>query len=232
MIPMPTAMSEPNKTGTDAVLTEPAPGDDDVAATSSPGPSRKRPKPGERRIQILQTLAQMLEQPDADRITTAALAAKLQVSEAALYRHFASKAQMFEGLIEFIENSIFTLINQIAERQTDPGSQAAHMVSVVLQFGEKNPGMTRVMVGDALVFENDRLQTRMNQFFDRIEGQLRQGLRAGADANGSATPTVDANAQASTLVSFCVGRLQRYARSGFKRSPTEHLEASLRLLAA
>jgi TetR/AcrR family transcriptional regulator len=224
-------MSEPNKTGSVATLTASAPADDDVA-TAPGGPARKRPKPGERRIQILQTLAQMLEQPDADRITTAALAARLQVSEAALYRHFASKAQMFEGLIEFIETSIFTLINQIAERETDHGSQVAHMVSVLLQFGEKNPGMTRVMVGDALVFENDRLQARMNQFFDRIEGQLRQSLRSAAEAEGSATPTVDANAQASALVSFCVGRLQRYARSGFKRNPTEHLEASLRLLAS
>jgi TetR/AcrR family transcriptional regulator len=224
-------MSETNKTGPVATLTPPAPGDDDVATATQAGPVRKRPKPGERRIQILQTLAQMLEQPDADRITTAALAAKLQVSEAALYRHFASKAQMFEGLIEFIETSIFTLINQIAERQTDHGSQVANMVSVLLQFGEKNPGMTRVMVGDALVFENERLQARMNQFFDRIESQLRQGLRAAADASGSATPTVEANAQASALVSFCVGRLQRYARSGFKRNPTEYLDAALRLLA-
>jgi TetR/AcrR family transcriptional regulator len=224
-------MSETNKTGPVATLTPPAQGDDDVATATQAGPARKRPKPGERRIQILQTLAQMLEQPDADRITTAALAAKLQVSEAALYRHFASKAQMFEGLIEFIETSIFTLINQIAERQTDHGSQVANMVSVLLQFGEKNPGMTRVMVGDALVFENERLQARMNQFFDRIESQLRQGLRAAADASGSATPTVEANAQASALVSFCVGRLQRYARSGFKRTPTEYLDAALRLLA-
>jgi TetR/AcrR family transcriptional regulator len=224
-------MSDTNKTGPVATLTAPA-GDDDVATAAQAAPVRKRPKPGERRIQILQTLAQMLEQPDADRITTAALAARLQVSEAALYRHFASKAQMFEGLIEFIETSIFTLINQITEREGDHASQVAHMVSVLLQFGEKNPGMTRVMVGDALVFENDRLQARMNQFFDRIESQLRQGLRAAAEAGGSATPTVDANAQASALVAFCVGRLQRYARSGFKRSPTEHLDTALRLLTA
>jgi TetR/AcrR family transcriptional regulator len=192
---------------------------------------RKRPKPGERRVQILQTLAQMLEQPGAERITTAALAAKLDVSEAALYRHFASKAQMFEGLIEFIESSIFSLVNQITERDGDRASQAARILAVVLQFGEKNPGMTRVMVGDALVFENERLQARMNQFFERIEAQLRQALRDAAQAAGSQTPTVDANAQASTMVSFCAGRLQRYARSGFKRSPTEHLDASLRLLA-
>ena len=193
---------------------------------------RKRPKPGERRVQILQTLASMLEQPGAERITTAALAAKLDVSEAALYRHFASKAQMFEGLIEFIEQSVFTLANQISERETVGQVQAQKVITVLLQFGEKNPGMTRVMVGDALVFENDRLVTRMNQFFDRIESQLRQCLRGAAELAGSVTPTVDANAQASVLTSFAVGRLQRYARSGFKRLPTEHLDAALALMAA
>jgi TetR/AcrR family transcriptional regulator len=174
----------------------------------------------------------MLEQPGAERITTAALAAKLDVSEAALYRHFASKAQMFEGLIEFIESSVFTLVNQINERESDAAVQVRKVLTVLLQFGEKNPGMVRVMVGDALVFENDRLLTRMNQFFDRIESQLRQSLRAAAEAAGSATPTVDANAQASVLTAFAVGRLQRYARSGFKRSPTEHLDAALNLLVA
>jgi TetR/AcrR family transcriptional regulator len=193
-------------------------------------PARKRPKPGERRIQILQTLASMLEQPGAERITTAALAAKLDVSEAALYRHFASKAQMFEGLIEFIESSVFTLVNQIGERDEAARTQVRKVLTVLLQFGEKNPGMTRVMVGDALVFENDRLLTRMNQFFDRIESQLRQALRNAAEASGSVTPTVDANAQASVLTAFAVGRLQRYARSGFKRTPTEHLDAALNLL--
>ena len=113
--------------------------------------TRKRPRPGERRVQILQTLARMLEQPGAERITTAALAARLEVSEAALYRHFASKAQMFEGLIEFIETTVFTLINQVVERETQPSLQAQKVCVLLLQFGEKNPGMTRVMVGDALV---------------------------------------------------------------------------------
>jgi TetR/AcrR family transcriptional regulator len=168
----------------------------------------------------------------AARVTTAALAAKLEVSEAALYRHFASKAQMFEGLIEFIETSIFTLLNQIIEREGGGVVQAQKIVSVLLQFGERNPGMTRVMVGDALVYENERLQNRMNQFFDRIESSLRQVLRAAAEASGSATPTVDANAQASVLVSFIIGRLQRYARSGFKRLPGEQLDAALRMLAS
>ena len=191
---------------------------------------RKRPKPGERRIQILQTLAAMLEQPGAERITTAALAARLEVSEAALYRHFASKAQMFEGLIEFIETSIFSLLNQIAEKNDASSVKARHMVTVVLQFAQRNPGMARVMVGDALVFENDRLEQRMNQFFERFESSLRQVLREQAQSQSSATPTVDANVQASVLLSFVVGRLQRFARSGYKRLPTEHLDASLALL--
>jgi TetR/AcrR family transcriptional regulator len=181
---------------------------------------RKRPKPGERRVQILQTL------------TTAALAGRLDVSEAALYRHFASKAQMFEALIEFIEQSVFTLINQIGERESVPAVQVQKALTVLLQFGEKNPGMTRVMVGDALVFENERLLARMNQFFERFESQLRQSLRGVAEGVGSTTPTVDANAQASVLTAFAVGRLQRFARSGFRRSPTEHLDAALRMLTA
>jgi TetR/AcrR family transcriptional regulator len=195
-------------------------------------PTRKRPKPGERRIQILQTLASMLEQPGAERITTAALAAKLDVSEAALYRHFASKAQMFEGLIEFIESSVFTLVNQIVERESSGAVQAQRVAALVLQFGEKNPGMVRVMVGDALVFEHERLNARMNQFFDRVESQLRQSLRLAAEAAGSTTPTVDASASASTLTAFIIGRLQRYARSGFKRNPSEHLDGALARLTA
>ena len=190
---------------------------------------RKRPRPGERRVQILETLATMLQEPGAERVTTAALAAKLEVSEAALYRHFASKAQMFEGLIEFIEQSVFTLVNQIVERDTDARVQVQKVLAVLLQFGEKNPGMTRVMVGDALVFENDRLTARMNQFFERIESQLRQSLRLIAEGAGSQTPTVDAQAQASALTAFAIGRLQRFARSGFRKSPTEHLDVALRL---
>ena len=192
--------------------------------------TRKRPRPGERRVQILQTLARMLEQPGAERITTAALAARLEVSEAALYRHFASKAQMFEGLIEFIETTVFTLINQVVEREAQPSLQAQKVCVLLLQFGEKNPGMTRVMVGDALVFEHERLIARMNQFFDRVESQLRQCLRAAAEAAGSPTPTVDAQALASATTALLVGRLQRYARSGFKRLPTEHLEPALQRL--
>jgi len=195
--------------------------------------SRKRPRPGERRIQILQALAAMLETPGAERITTAALAARLDVSEAALYRHFASKAQMFEGLIDFIEQSVFTLVQQIAAREVSGDARARQIVDMVLHFGEKNPGMTRVMVGDALVFEHERLQQRMNLFFDKIEAALRQNLREVVpSANASPTPDADAQVVASLLTAFVVGRLQRFARSGFRRLPSEHLDRSLARMVA
>lgn len=204
-----------------------SPAQDDAAPAAA---GRKRPRPGERRVQILQTLAQMLEQPGAERVTTAALAARLQVSEAALYRHFASKAQMFEGLIDFIEGSVFGLINQINEREGDGRARAARIVAMVLQFGEKNPGMTRVMVGDALVFEHERLQQRLNQLFDKLEAALRQCLREGAaaaDDSDVLTPDADAQVTASVLTAFVVGRLQRFARSGFRRMPADQLDACL-----
>ena len=175
-------------------------------------------KTGERKAQILQTLAAMLENPKGERITTALLAARLEVSEAALYRHFASKAQMFEGLIEFIETTLFTLINKIAEETKDGASQAQQIVAVLLGFAEKNPGMTRVLIGDALVTEDERLQARMNQLYDRIEASLRQALRI-AQAAG-AWPG-DPAAEAGVLIAFMLGRLHLYAKSGFKRSPQE-----------
>ena len=204
---------------------------------AQPVPVRKRPKPGERRVQILQTLASMLQQPGLERITTAALASRLSVSEAALYRHFASKAQMFEGLIDFIEQTVFTLVNQITKAEPGPlesgaeqgAYQAQRVVAMVIHFAEKNPGMTRVMVGDALVHENERLQQRMNQFFDKLEASLRQCLRGPVMQANSATPTLDAQVKASALTAFLLGRLQRFARSGYKRMPSEHLEASLAL---
>jgi len=204
---------------------------------AQPVPVRKRPKPGERRVQILQTLASMLQQPGLERITTAALASRLSVSEAALYRHFASKAQMFEGLIEFIEQTVFTLVNQITKAEPGPlesgaeqgAYQAQRVVAMVIHFAEKNPGMARVMVGDALVHENERLQQRMNQFFDKLEASLRQCLRGPVMQANSATPTLDAQVKASALTAFLLGRLQRFARSGYKRMPSEHLEASLAL---
>src|SRR5260221_484478 len=130
---------------------------------------RTMAKTGERKAQILQTLAAMLENPKGERITTALLAARLEVSEAALYRHFASKAQMFEGLIEFIESSVFGLINQIAEREAGGVDQAHAILQMLLSFAANNPGMTRVLIGDALVNEDDRLQLRMNQFYDKVE---------------------------------------------------------------
>jgi TetR/AcrR family transcriptional regulator len=138
---------------------------------------------------------------------------------------------------------VFSLVNQIVDREQAwragcrgapsamPGTrQAANVVLMLMQFAEKNPGMTRVMVGDALVFENERLQQRMNQFFDKIEATLKQSLRADLDVPGSPTPTVDAQVRASVVTAFVVGRLQRFARSGFKRLPSEHLDASLRLI--
>ena len=193
--------------------------------------TRKRPKPGERRVQILQVLAEMLQQSGAERVTTAALAARLAVSEAALYRHFASKAQMFEALIDFIESSVFGLINQIGEREPAGRARAARIVAMVLQFGEKNPGMARVMVGDALVFEHERLQQRMNQFFDKLDAALRQSLRDGALADSAEpatlTPDADARVRASVLTAFVAGRLQRFARSGFRRAPSEQLGACI-----
>ncbi|WP_066253225.1 nucleoid occlusion factor SlmA [Hydrogenophaga flava] len=219
-------MSSSASSSTAAASTEAA----SEGAESTESGGRKRPKPGERRVQILQALATMLEQPGAERVTTAALAARLEVSEAALYRHFASKAQMFEGLIEFIEQSVFGLVNQLGEREPDPVLRSRKLVTLLLQFGEKNPGMARVMVGDALVYENERLQQRMNLFFDKIESALRQNLREIAVLSSASTPTVDAQADASVITAFCMGRLQRFARSGFKRLPSENLDHGLRLL--
>ena len=188
-------------------------------------PVRKRPRPGERRLQILQTLANMLEQPGSERVTTAALAARIGVSEAALYRHFASKAQMFEGLIDFIEQSCIGLIRQVTDREPEGPQQARRIVSLILQFAEKNPGMCRVMTGDALILEHDRLQQRLNLLMDKIEAQLRQSLKSAMV--GSATPTVDVQVSASVLQAFMLGRMQRHVRTGFARKPTEYLQESL-----
>lgn len=197
-----------------------------VPATPADAVVRKRPQPGQRRLQILQTLAQMLQEPGAERITTAALAARLEVSEAALYRHFASKAQMFEGLLDFIEESVFTLVNRIVAGPGVGGVRQAHaMVTMVLQFAQKNPGMARVMVGDALVLEHQRLQQRMNHFFDKLESSLKQVLRteeAGVGASAQEGALV-----ASILVALVQGRMQRFVRTGFGKSPTEALDAQL-----
>jgi TetR/AcrR family transcriptional regulator len=177
-------------------------------------------KPGERKLQILQTLAEMLEKPSAEKVTTAALAAKLDVSEAALYRHFASKAQMFEGLIAFIEETIFGLVTKITSEQTSGMAQIEAVLIMLLGFAKKNPGMTRVLIGDALVNENDRLQLRINQLHDRLEATLKQSLRF-AITQKEIPEDVDAAAQANLLLSYVVGRWHQFGKSGFKRDPTE-----------
>jgi len=177
-------------------------------------------KPGERKLQILQTLAQMLETPSAERITTAALAAKLDVSEAALYRHFASKAQMFEGLIGFIEETIFGLINKITSEHSSGLAQIEATLSMLLGFARKNRGMTRVLIGDALVSENERLQVRINQLHDRLETTLKQSLRF-ALTEHELPESVDPAAHANILLCYVIGRWHQYAKSGFRRDPLE-----------
>jgi TetR/AcrR family transcriptional regulator len=186
-------------------------------------------KPGERKLQILQTLAQMLEKPLAEKITTAALAAKLDVSEAALYRHFASKAQMFEGLIAFTEETIFGLVTKISGEHTSGLAQTEAILSMLLGFAKKNQGMTRVLIGDALVNENERLQLRINQLHDRLEATLKQSLRF-AVTQKEIPEDVDAAAHANLLLSYVVGRWHQYAKSGFKRDPMEFWTAQWKQL--
>src|SRR5258707_6739399 len=171
-------------------------------------------KKGERRLEILKALAGILESPRWEKITTAALAERLDVSEAALYRHFASKAQMFEGLIEFIESTLFGLINKIEAETPDGAAQAAQIVSMLLNFAEKNPGMTRVLTGDALVNEDERLQIRINQLHDRLEASLKQSLRL---AEMSKPDGRDPGAEANLLLCYVIGRWQRFAKTRFKR---------------
>ena len=182
-------------------------------------------KSGERKLQILQALAQMLEQPRSEKITTAALARHLSISEAALYRHFASKAQMFEGLIEFIESSIFGLINQIAEKEENGLLQAQSIAMLILNFAEKNPGMTRVMIGDALINEDNRLQMRMNQFFDRVELALKQSMKI-AVTQGQFKEE-DINLRSNLMMSYLIGRLYRFVKTFFKQNPTENMVSQI-----
>ncbi len=188
-------------------------------------------KKGERRLEILKALAGILESPRWEKITTALLAEKLDVSEAALYRHFASKAQMYEGLIEFIESSIFSLANRIAEEETDVRRQAPRLVETLLAFGETNPGMVRVLTGEALVGEHERLQVRMNQFFDRFEATLKQSLKlAVAQDEGAGGAGADPAAHAAALTRYAIGCLHAYAHSGFAKKPSESLASHWRYI--
>jgi TetR/AcrR family transcriptional regulator len=172
-------------------------------------------KPGEKRLQILQTLAAMLEEPSPEKITTAALARRLDVSEAALYRHFASKAQMYEGLIEFIEDTLFGLIARLVAETADPAKQVEAILSMLLNFAKKNRGMTRVLIGEALVNEDPRLQKRINQLHDRLEAQLRQCLRFMDTGHAGKDPKLLANLYLAQVV----GRWHQFAKSGFERDP-------------
>lgn len=195
----------------------------DAAPAAVPAKPAGR-RPGERRLQILQTLAQMLEHPKAERITTASLAKKLDVSEAALYRHFASKAQMFEGLIEFIEQTVFGLVNQITNSEDSGVKQARQMIGMLLEFAQTNRGMTRVLIGDALVIEDERLQDRMNQFTDRLEASLKQSLKV-AIAQGAYPAGEDAAMRANMIMAFILGRWLRFAKTGFRKPPQEQGDA-------
>ena len=182
---------------------------------------------GERKQEILEALAKMLENPKREKITTAALAEKLHLSEAALYRHFASKAQMFEGLIEFIESSIFGVINKITKEESDGAKQIQAIVTMLLKFAEKNPGMTRVLIGDALVNEDERLQTRINQLLDRLEITLKQCLKITVAQGGK---KILPEIQSNLMMCYVIGRWHQFVKSGFKRKPLEFAQQQLSFL--
>lgn len=174
-----------------------------------------------RREQILQALAQMLEVNPGQRITTAALAKQVGVSEAALYRHFPSKARMFEGLIGFIEETIFTRVNLITGSDSPAVRQCEQTLTLVLAFVERNPGMARILTGDALSGETDRLRGRVNQFFERLETQLKQVLREAEAREGLRTETT-AGITANLMMASVEGRIRQFVRSEFQRRPTEN----------
>lgn len=184
---------------------------------------------GQRREQILQVLAGMLQDNPGGRITTAALAAQVGVSEAALYRHFPSKARMFEGLIAFIEDTIFTRITRIATEPEPALQQCEKIVMLVLGFAEKNPGISRVLNGDALSGEHERLRVRVSQIFDRLETQLRQILREAEVKEGVRT-TVTVTSTAGVLLAFMEGRISQYVRTDFKQLPTSNLQEQWQLI--
>ena len=174
-----------------------------------------------RRLQILEALALQLEQSPGERITTAGLAKAVGVSEAALYRHFPSKAKMFEGLIEFIEDSIFGLITRILQEEKSSIARCEQMVKLLLTFAEKNAGMARLLTGEALTGETERLRTRMSKFFERFETQLKQVLREG-EMNAEIQLNVSVQASANLMLAFAEGHINQYVRSSFKRSPLEN----------
>ncbi|UUE44904.1 nucleoid occlusion factor SlmA [Pectobacterium aroidearum] len=185
-----------------------------------------------RREEILQALAQMLESSDgSQRITTAKLAANVGVSEAALYRHFPSKTRMFDSLIEFIEGSLTTRINLILQDEKETFNRLRLILLLILGFAERNPGLTRIMTGHALMFEQDRLQDRINQLFERIESQLRQVLREHKLRDGKGFQH-DETLLASQLLAFCEGMLSRFIRSEFRYRPTQEFDTRWPLLAA
>jgi TetR/AcrR family transcriptional regulator len=186
------------------------------------------PRPSRKQL-ILETLARELETNPGDRITTAGLARAVGVSEAALYRHFASKARMFEGLISFAEESVFARINQILEDEKGTEARCARVVYLLLAFADRNPGITRVLLGDALVGERERLLERVQQFFDRVEVQLRQILRE-SGLRGDTTLHIEAEAAASLLTAYIEGRMHQFRRTRFKRSNLQDWESDWRVL--
>lgn len=189
---------------------------------------QKSDKPS-RRQQILEVLAAELENSPGERITTAGLARAVGVSEAALYRHFPSKARMFEGLIEFIEESIFGLVNRILEDQKSAIRRCEHIMTLVLGFAGKNAGITRLLAGDVLVGETGRLRSRIDQFYDRLETQFKQVLREG-EMNGELSSGLPVGPTANLLLAIIEGRINQYVRSGFRRNPQEMWEDEWGLL--
>lgn len=182
-----------------------------------------------RKEQILQALAHMLEATPGGRITTAALAKEVGVSEAALYRHFPSKAKMFEGLIEFVEQSLFSRITLILKDEADALAQCGQILLLLLVFTEKNPGITRILTGDAITGESDRLRLRVIQLYDRIETQLKQILREAELKDGQRT-RLSAAQSANLLLAAAEGRISQYVRSGFQRIPTSGWDEQWQLL--
>ncbi|MCL2919964.1 nucleoid occlusion factor SlmA [Shewanella litorisediminis] len=176
-----------------------------------------------RREHILQCLAQMLETNPGQRITTAKLAAEVGVSEAALYRHFPSKARMFEGLIEFIEDSLLSRINLIMDDEKDTMRRCQLVLQLLLLFAERNPGISRVLNGDALLGENERLRSRVGVLFAKIETQLKQILREKTLREGKGFE-LDEAMLANLLLAVAEGRIAQYIRSEFKQKPTEHFD--------